>query len=188
MVLGGASCLWEDVGNLALLMPEGRWDGLVIAVNDVGVHWKGRLDHWVSLHPEKLAQWRDDRMRLDLPGEAVTWGRHAPRHVMRHVADWPGVSSGGLAVQVALEKLGCLRVVLCGVPMTATPHFAESTVFHITDQDGNWAARQADHHWEAFQREAPKMTGKVRSMSGRTRDLLGYPTPDWLNETPELPR
>lgn len=64
--------------------------------------------------------------------------------------------------------------------MTATPHFQQSFERHILDSEGNWAARQADHHWEALCKLQPVMDGKVKSMSGRTRDLLGAPTPEWL--------
>jgi hypothetical protein len=84
-----------------------------------------------------------------------------------------------LATAVALH-LGCSRIVLCGVPMTKTPHFAESVVHPHTR---NWSS--ADGHFRAWKKPdmLAKLQGRVRSMSGRTRDLLGAATPEWLAES-----
>lgn len=79
-----------------------------------------------------------------------------------------------LAIQVA-QVLGCERAVLCGMPMTATPHFVESTVQR---QGQPWTAVAG--HWKAWGRELGRMQGWVRSMSGRTQETLGAPTLTWL--------
>jgi len=79
-----------------------------------------------------------------------------------------------LAIQVA-QQIGCVRVILCGIPMAATPHFVESTV-HVLGQP--WKA--VEGHWRAWQKHLDKIQGWVKSMSGRTQELLGAPTLEWL--------
>jgi len=174
LILGGAAGVWEEVVTWERLY--GRpWDGLVVAVNDVGCHWPRALDHWVTLHPDKLAGWKALRAGYGHSDGYVTWGK-AERPVDRFLHPWPGGSSGMYAIQVAKE-LGAVRAVLCGVPMTATPHFAESTV-HGTGAP--WTAVAG--HWRAWERQADKLLGWVKSMSGRSQELLGAPTLAWLFE------
>lgn len=183
MILGGAQCVWEDVAELEATV--GVWDDLVIAVNDVGVHWTRRLDHWVSLHPEKLTSrdkdhprrwpWVRQRETAGHPGGATTWGRPTKRKfVDRTVRGWTGGASGLLALGVAAE-LGCTHVVLCGVPMDRRPHFSESGV-HV--QGRPW--RPVDSHWKKWTNKEALLRGWVTSMSGRTREMLGAPTIAWL--------
>lgn len=186
LILGGASCVWDDVA--AWEAEYGReWDGLVIVANDIGAHWSRPIDHWVSLHPEKIARWQELRRELqhDVGPAPHTWGRQfrmynqAPRVTDEALVPWAGGSSGMFAVQVA-HTIGCRRAILCGIPMTMTPHFTESRErFHA-----QWV--QANGHWKAWGRYLPKMTGWVRSMSGRTRELLGAPTREWLTSTTVL--
>lgn len=173
IVLGGAACVWEDL--LAWEQLYGKhWDGLVVAVNDVGCHWPRGLHHWVTLHPEKLAGWRMLRAQYGHPDGYETWGR-ATRPVMRELRPWNGGSSGMYGAQVA-HHLGCTKVVLCGIPMTATPHFAESTV-----HDGRpWTGVHG--HWRAWVHHKDKMEGWCKSMSGQTQALLGAPTLEWLHD------
>ena len=157
----------------------GEWDGLVVAVNDIGVHWPGEIDAWASLHPEKFKRWVLERREKGHPDGYFTWGSGAKKSgkVDRTIKTWAGGSSGMLGVTVALDGLKVERVVLAGVPMDKQPHFAESTV-----HSGTRAWGSADGHWKWWKsdRALPKMEGKVKSMSGRTAELLGEPTVEWL--------
>lgn len=177
LVLGGASCVWDDVAALEA-MYGGPWDGLVIAANDIGCHWPRELHHWVSLHPAKFEKWQALRIAEGQPACAFqTWGRELrmkePKITDHTRKAWNGGSSGMFAVQVAVDLL-CRRVVLCGVPLTMTPHFGESKEAF----GPQWAA--ANGHWRAWPREKERMLGIVKSMSGRTQELLGAPTLEWL--------
>lgn len=179
LVLGGATSVWDEV--LAWEERYGPWDGLVIAANDVGAHWPRALDHWATLHYEKMDRWRSLRTFNGFaPVRGWHWtvdkhGRVIAREHTKLVADvWSGGSSGMLAVQVA-QLVGAQRVVLCGVPMSPVPHFTETSENH----PGNWDASHG--YWKAWLRYEHKVQGWVRSMSGRTRDLLGEPTPEWVH-------
>lgn len=169
LILGGAACLWNDLLALTELNGGREWDATVIAVNEAGIHYPGHIDHWVSLHPDKFRIWEPRRT-----GDRVyeTWGRkprpeigERPHHVVRH----PGGSSGMLAVVVAREELKLEPVVLCGVPLDDSPHLGDDKPwkdFKVFTPD-----------WE---RLAPDLMGKVKSMSGWTAKLLGSPDAAWL--------
>lgn len=177
LILGGGPDVWEEV--LAWEAVYGRqWDGLVLAVNDVGCHWPRDLQHWVSLHPEKFAGWIALRQSYGYDDGYVTWGRAGRPHSEHHAKAWAGGSSGMYAIQVA-QLVGCTHVILCGIPMTATPHFAESTV-HA--QQLPWTAVAG--HWRAWESQAYRMRGWVKSMSGRTQEVFGAPTMEWLRAPP----
>lgn len=183
MVLGGASCVWEDVLTFEKLYGR-QWDGIIIAANDVGAHWPREIHHWVTLHANRLSRWWKLREQhgFDCTG-IMTWTkthRNKNRRLSaeRGITPWGGGSSGQLATQVAVDELNC-RVVLCGVPMTRTPHFAETAErFHPV-----WLAHRG--HWRAWMANKDRMLGLVKSMSGETQKLLGAPTLEWLAPAPE---
>jgi hypothetical protein len=182
MVLGGASCVWTDVGRLEALV-GGPWPGLILATNTAGADWPYRLDHWVTFHPEKLhaadptdgsGDWLRIRRERGFPGGFKTWARRAPDLVDEVLEPWGGGSSGHFGVRV-FHHVGCTRVVLCGVPMTETGHY------HREHDGAPW--KHADLHWKSWLRHYHRIDGWVRSMSGRTADKLGRPDMHWLRET-----
>lgn len=158
LVIGGASCLWDDLAALSGWTPD-----IVIAVNDAIAAYPGRIDAAATLHPEKLTRWRVGRWKNRGNGDYLTWSRRNSELVDRILTGWNQGSSGMFAVGVALET-GADSVVLAGVPMTETPHF---------HNDQPWDGVR--HHWQAWEKRADEMRGRVWSMSGRTRDLLGAP-------------
>ena len=160
LILGGGSCVWDDIRAL------GTWDGLVIAVNDVGCVYPYPVDHWCSLHAEKLAGWALERKGRGFDMTFTTWTRPEREGADRQLAGWSSGSSGMFAVGVALE-LGAESVVLAGVPMEPRPHFFDATAWtDFANYRGAWEKR------------ADRLRGRVYSMSGWTRDLLSGPP--WL--------
>lgn len=164
VILGSAGCLWDDLEKI----PDG-WADTVLAVNMAGATYAGVLHHWCSLHPEKLVGWEATRRALGHPGGYTRWaGRRAPgcdHGPVDHVIDHWGGTSAGLACKVALRELGATSVVLAGCPQTNTPHFHEFRP---------WA--HFDACWNEWLRlKGDGMLDDVRSLSGRTRDLLGAP-------------
>lgn len=185
-VLGGAECVYEDIAKLDAL--TGGWDGLTICVNDIGVHVE-HLDHWVTLHPDKMVEsgtdpdhpegwpWVRQRDEKGLPDGYVTWSHKPGRGAMKVVKSWGGGSSGLLAVATAYE-IGCRRVVLCGVPMDKRGWF-EGSLTH----EGDTSFTSVDSHRRTWRRSKDKLVKRVRSMSGWTKELLGEPTREWLEDT-----
>lgn len=170
LCLGGGECVWDDV--LALEKLVGRWPGVVIAANDIGSHWPRYLDHWATLHPDQFPRWTAQRKTYGFDEGYKTWSRvnYACDYV---VLPWAGGSSGMLTVQVA-HVLGCTKCVLAGIPMDNRRHFAESTVHDAR----KWLA--VEGHWKAWLQQRWRMDGWLRSMSGRTQEVFGPVTMEWL--------
>jgi hypothetical protein len=158
LVVGGASCVWDDLAALGSWRPD-----LTIAVNDAIAAYPHRIDHAATLHPEKFGGWIEERYKRQGNLDFVTWSRRNPELVDRILTGWNQGSSGMFAVGVALE-MGAERVILAGVPMTETPHFFNAEP---------WAGVR--HHRDAWEKRADEMRGRVVSCSGWTRELLGGP-------------
>lgn len=167
IVLGGASTLHEDkAAALELFAPD-----LIIACNHAMRDEPGRVDHAATMHPELYPGWLAARAKAGRPAPGKLWhARHRISNVgSEEIESWGG-SSGLLCVAVALG-LGCSRVVLAGVPM-------EKMLRHYDDKRPWMEARQ---YWPSWERHMPKLLGRVRSMSGWTKDRLGFPDRAWLD-------
>ena len=174
LILGGADCLKADMEQaLALFTPT-----IIIAVNNAGFDYPGPLDHWVTMHPDKMPEWVKKRRANGYPGAGTLW---RPRHrqpggnlEMRECPSWGG-SSGLFAIAVC--RLGLkgpgteYRAVLAGVPMQAErAHY---------DNPKPW--NDCQHYLSSWKTHLPQINGKVKSMSGWTREILGAPDQGWLN-------
>jgi len=152
VILGGAAGLWDDLRAL------GSFTGAVVAVNQAGIYYPYPIQHWATLHPEGLPAWIRARAERGHSLDFEVWTEPLP--------GWDKGSSGLHAVGMALE-VGYGPVVLCGMPMTDGAHFHDASPWPV-----------AGEHWPAWEAQADAMRGRVFSMSGRTRDLLG--APPWL--------
>lgn len=176
VVLGGAACLEGDLAEARRLIDLDECS--VVACNDAGIWWPGRLDHWATMHAEEMEMRRAKRAALGHPDGYRTWTRPYPfgmkereRMCDELISGYSG-SSGLLAVGVAIET-GHRRVMLCGMPMDTSEHF---------NRTGEWAAGPGYRpRWEEI---ADHLRRYCRSFSGWTRDLLGGPpTAEWLGVT-----
>ena len=175
VVLGAADCMLHDVQRIA------QWGytmrPTIIAVNDAGWVWPDALDHWVSLHGEHFPGWQRKRLDSGASMSYDTWTRPKDDGVKttHRLGHWGVGSSGLYAITVAFH-LGIDRVVLCGVPMEARPHIANHEKYGADD----WPQSEVDIHRPGWEHHIDKLEGRVKSVSGWTRDLLGYPEMDWL--------
>lgn len=175
--------MWYDMER-ALELVESP---IIIAVNDAIAHCERDIDHGVTLHPEKLVgeyhathnpdrvDWSDLRDRNGYNTDYETWSRRDPQWVDHVINHWGTGSSGLFGVTVAYH-LGLDKVVLCGVPMTPTPHFPEAT--GAEGPEGNWD--ECDLHREGWEKHKSRLLGRVKSMRGWTRQMLGEPDVEWL--------
>lgn len=174
LILGGSRFVEEDATlALRLFQPD-----CFIAVNDMIGRWSGELHHAVTLHPERLAFWLRERAKNCHPGHYSVWSN---RSVTRSVGGKTykpdkiimdlGGSSGLLAVAVGIH-LGLDRMVLAGVPM-------DPDAGHVVRGRAPWMGTRS--YRKAWVKHHDHIADRVRSMSGWTRDLLGAPTPEWLN-------
>lgn len=172
LILGGADCLHEDRERaLKLFTPD-----MVICTNETGRDHPEVFDHWVSMHPqiEKFPLWVRDRRRAGRPDARQHWiprHRQLPRGAgfeASAVPSWGG-SSGMLACTLCVAMLEC-DAVLAGIPMQAERG-------HYFDKKP-WA--DCTHYLSHWRRYLPRLEGRIKSMSGWTRELLGYPDEEWI--------
>lgn len=185
LVLGGADCLESDMEK-ALSLIGGQPD-IVVACNEAGYMWPGHLDAWVTVHARFFTtkRWREERSKRELP--------QAQRHVGHHEAvngqlaakggltddlevshySFPGQtrcgSSGMFALKYALVDLGADRAIMCGIPMTQTPHFFDPK---------NWTPGAVRGFRRVFKSIPEQYLPRIRSVSGWTREQFGGPE-DW---------
>lgn len=156
----------DKAAALGLFTPD-----LIIACNHAARDEPGRVDHLATMHSELLPMWLAEREKAGRPAPGKLWhAQHRPSYCGSEAIESWGGSSGLLCVAVALG-LGCTHVVLAGVPM-------EKMLRHYDDKRPWHEARQ---YWPSWDRHLPKMLGRVKSMSGHTRDILGEPTREWLD-------
>lgn len=169
LILGDARNVRADAaGAFELFTPDA-----IFATNNIGLHWEGQVDFWVTLHPMPCHDWVGMASALEKRAQA---GRNAPEcwahnhkgGVPNRSSDWGG-STGLLAVKIAREK-AFDKIVLAGVPMS-------SELGHFYDKKPWGSANGFRRAWQS----RVKMIGPfVRSMSGWTRELFGEPTAEWL--------
>ena len=182
LVVGCADNVWEDVQ--AAQQMHNFTD--VYCVKLAGVHWKEPFKVWATLHPEWMDDYEAQRHAKGFPNGydivaplAGEVGMHGKKgRITRRVSyRWKGMtssaSSGIYAAKIALDD-GYDRVVLAGVPMeTGGNHFTRMKPW-----------MQRDSFIRGFEVATPFLLGKVRSMSGHTKQVLGEPTPQWLQGDP----
>ncbi len=168
LCLGGAKTVFADLER-ARILTEGVTT-LVVACNHVGIRYPGRLDAWVTLHPEWFSSWQNQRAANGLNGDYRAF-IDDPRDCGRDEVvpqRWNG-SSGLFAAQVSLDALGCSGAILCGIPMDpASGHIHWSGIW-----DHDWRYLPGVYH-------AHSERANIRSMSGRTADIFGRPEAAWV--------
>lgn len=164
IILGIAPCLEEDLNNVS---NHSLYDFFAIGV-DCSDRVVFDIQHACSYHPYEFEEFRQRRKRIGGNLDYVTHSHAIPADRI-----WPLVartpesgSSSFLGCQVAVG-LGYRKVILCGCPMTGSnsnPKKSGYETFRI-----------------GWQKHAKRMFGdKVRSMSGWTKEFLGFPDEEWL--------
>jgi hypothetical protein len=167
LVLGSALCLWDDVEAALSLGPV---DG-VVAAKGAGVVWKGPLDAWVTLHPDRFVKDYRARQKHGYPDVPVMAAhRPHPESKMlnlfleyKFTEQKSSGSSGLFAVKVA-QHIGFTHQVLCGMPL-------DKQAGKI-GMGARWAG--AEGFKRGFKEALPHLTN-TRSMSGWTAQHLGKP-------------
>lgn len=166
-VLGGADCVWHDLARARYICQPDA----IICVNHVGIEYPGAFDAWCSFHGSLLESWRREREKAGRPPAKEMWVATTSDRYKQfsgyRMRTCGGGSSGMFGTDVALDR-GADKVILCGIPMTPTPHF------HDRQHGKPWT--EAEKH-RAFwiKRAGYFQQAGVRSMSGWTRELLGAP-------------
>ena len=159
----------------------------VMTVNDIGAFLHARIDHMYSNHGHMLPlikNMRAARHRYRRFDEKVDLHTIEDQWVPGTTGwPFPGHGSSGLgAIYVGLA-LGYEPIVLAGCPMDNTGHFFDPPLGHpmakvrLTNFDPQEAMLSKTNKNEKIWRRANEtiFEGRVKSLSGKTRDWLGAP-------------
>lgn len=192
LVIGCSANVWDDVETAMRL---GVMYNAIYCVKQIGIYYPGKFDVWATLHPEAMDAYEAERHAKGLPNgyEIVAPPKgelsvdHACKgNIARRVSYlWPGAgsnasaSSGIYGAKVALAD-GFERIVLAGIPMTPEGG-------HFLPESKNTQGQKRGKVWSGHSAfvcgmndSLPRLKGKVKSMSGYTKQVLGEPTQKWL--------
>ena len=167
VIAGAGSTLWDDIRRLGDIKAD--W----MAINEAGFALPFEFRHWASMHPQLFQHWALFRgCKID-NGKYVpsgNWHFHGneKQPLVRTIWRFENQmgSSGLYGVRVGL-LLGYERIILVGCPYMG-PRFFDPPWFDKIDI----ASECGLGPWEDF---AKINNGRVRSMSGHTRRILGEP-------------
>jgi hypothetical protein len=183
VVCGDAACIWDDLerlgcrvngGNARRGAVGGPWDFLTI--NKVVETFPGNIEHaysneWALL--ERFIACRRSEYKKEFDGPRHTHSRGSSGAKWNW--PWSGHATSGLGATLVGMWLGYDRIVLCGVPLDDGPHNGEPHWRRCTFS--REAADSMDSGMNRYWQRARDLAfqGRVKSMSGRTREWLGSP-------------
>lgn len=173
LVVGCGRNVWRDVEDFCAFGV--RADAALI--NDMILHFPVAdgvpVRHLVCIDPGDVEHFAALR-RHNLSRYLERWTTHSVLPPCDCVWAFDNVEiyqSGALASAIGLV-LGYDRIVLAGCPQDNSGHYYEPEWMETE----HYATRTFRAQWEG-----PVWRGRVRSMSGMTREILGGPDRDWLN-------
>lgn len=177
LVVGSAACVWDDLDRLGVRGDlNNGWH--TICVNDVIQHYPGVVNHGFSYQYRWLQHWVGGR-RETICSHKVSekWGGVGLTHSRVNAQvnwPWPGNGTSSLGAALTAVALGYDPIVLCGVPLDDGPHYFEPpwATCNFTNEVGNRIGDGKMIHWHTT---AKCFKGRVKSQSGRTREMLGAP-------------
>lgn len=168
-VCGNARGVFEELNQVLSNGPA-----TVFGVNDAGMYLR-QLDHWVSLHEQKLELWKPIRMKSDMAinKNFKTHSRKPWGEIDYFWEIYPVMMSlsGYFAMQLAY-LMGFQRIILCGCPGDETLRFFESSNTH---RNPSWHYNEKSRLKEVTDQmeRKPGFKERVRSMSGWTKEYFG---------------
>lgn len=144
----------------------------VMAINDMILHYPGHITHAYSNDDRWLPKWIAARRELHIR----MWGKidyvHTCHKGAKYSWPWPGHGTSALNAVYTGLALGYDDIWICGAPLDNTRHYfdakwMETNFGNILTRDGRlpYWTNAAENVFE----------GRVKSLSGRTRDILGEP-------------
>lgn len=179
IVCGDAACVWDDLERFGARSNAGCGSVIksgfhLMTVNKIVEVLPGNIEHAYSNDPVSLTKFvaarRQEYTReFDGPRHSHSCNAGAKWH-------WPfgGHATSALSATLAGIGMGYAPIVLCGIPLDNGPHNGEphwrKCAFTAEAAD---SADGMNRHWKRANELAFK--GKVKSMSGRTKQWLGSP-------------
>ena len=181
MVVGSARCVWDDLASFG---PVAAYE--VLAINDMIMHIP-RLDHAFSHDRKWLPRWLEARRpRYKQVDEQVFAHTVMDRSAGLNATVWPwqGTGTSALGAVLTAIAMGYERIVLAGIPLDNSGHyfdplhgtdFGPNTKYIGTNFDKALPPQNGKIRYWSELKAAGVLDERVRSLSGRTREVLGAP-------------
>jgi hypothetical protein len=169
IVTGSASIVMEDIREASALVAPRHVDWMAIGM-DATDKYLWPIKYMATYHPFDIPFARAKRKAMggntDYQVVSIDPGKQdfvvEPIHILMPYSPPPG-SSAFLGAQAGIE-LGYKKIILCGCPLLQL---------------------ESPHNYENFQQgwidKGAYVQGKVKSLSGWTKEFLGEPTKEWLD-------
>jgi hypothetical protein len=160
LIIGCAVCVWDDLASYDHLHEGDR-----MGINDIIIHYQGpnKLQHGASLHPDVLATFIEDSLFCT---HSIFTHKEQPKYVWHLKRD--GGTSGLFGVLIGL-LMGYDKIILAGSPIDSNPNFYNAGVASQV----HYGTKPCRDEW--LRARDAVFRGRVKSLSGNTRDWLGEP-------------
>ena len=170
LLCGSGRCVWDDIEKAGMAK---NTDMDVMCVNNMVEHYPGPVEHGYSNDAQLLSRSCQNRR----PNWIKLWGPVRHQHSVKSGGKWtwpfPGHGTSSLnAVYIGLA-LGYDRIWLCGIPLDNSGHYFDAPWVKTNFNNEVAPRHNGPRYWDNAAKRIFK--GKVKSFSGRTRDLLGEP-------------
>ena len=174
VVVGGARCVWDDLKQLGIRGGAENNGYDIMCINDIIMHYPGRVRHFFSNDHRWTPKWLDARREFITRDFGNVDYIHTCGVGGRYCWPWPGNGTSALGATYTGIALGYSPIVLCGIPLDNGPHYFEPP-WITTNFNNEVPEYNAQMKYWGKAKETI-FNGKVKSCSGRTRELLGSPT------------
>jgi len=166
LIVGSGRCVWDDLDKV--LSNDGNYYRVgpdVMCLNDMVMHFPGKVDHVYSNDEKELPKWIEARRPRAL--------KDFPHAILQHTCQkgkgnqivwpWPGHGTSGLNAVYTGLALGYDEIILAGIPMDGSGHY-----FDPPWKETNYIPM--GRYWKMAAEKV--FDGKVKSLSGQTKEII----------------
>ena len=182
IIIGAAPCVIEDTNEIQKITgvsffsgEQKEFDFMAIGLDAITIETL-HLKYFATYHPSEIEEARQRRINIRTNTDYMVISHISEEvdglgNIIKYDVNLiipiesPSGSSALLGVLAGI-KLGYEKIIVCGCPLTG-----------INDKGYDYANFRVG--WTA---KLSEIKDKTRSMSGWTKELLGIPTSEWLND------
>jgi hypothetical protein len=169
LVSGISKDVQEDFNRVIALVAEFPRDWMAIGMDAVDQLDTGYLSYMATYHPEDIPKALEKRIACGGNTDYKVIS-HEVRNGVDIVVPFEGNSGSSALLGVfAGLQMGYKKIILCGCPL----------------QNEGVSGKEYEQYHKGWIVKYNTVMGKVKSMSGWTKDFLGEPTKEWLADKSE---
>ena len=178
-IVADGPCVWDDLSAFDRVIGDRRHD--FMCINEIAKVFPRPFLHFAagdSHMPDMQA------IAASLPDTVIKHAYNPTSQYfnvrwVRKYGGWSGTSTFfGIKIGLAM---GYMRIILVGSPLTNTGHWYDKDIKPGDPREARLKNKHENHLWKWTELAARPIAWFIRSMSGNTRDLLGYPDEEWLD-------